>query len=100
MAQGKSLVIVGATGMVGGYALRLSLEHPDVRAVTVVGRRPTGVTHAKLREVLHADFADCGPLAEALAGHDAALYCIGAYTGTVPDAEFRKVTVDYTVAFA
>jgi len=27
----KRLVIVGATGMVGGYALRYALEHPAVR---------------------------------------------------------------------
>ena len=29
------LVIVGATGMVGGYALRYMLDHPGIACVTV-----------------------------------------------------------------
>ncbi len=100
MERKRSIVIVGATGMVGGHALELSLEHPEVGRVTVIGRRPTGVAHPKLREVLHADFADCAPLAAALTGHDVALYCLGAYTGAVSDAVFRRITVDCTVEFA
>jgi len=98
--QGQSVLIVGATGMVGGHALQLSLEHPDVSAVTVIGRRSVGVEHPKLREVVHADFTDCNPIADALAGHEVALYCLGTYTGAVPDAEFRRITLDYTVEFA
>jgi uncharacterized protein YbjT (DUF2867 family) len=96
----KRLVIVGATGMVGGYALRYALDHPQVGAVTAIGRRKLGIGHPKLREVLHPDFADCSALAEPLAGQDAAVFCLGAYTGVVTDAELRTITVDYTVEFA
>jgi uncharacterized protein YbjT (DUF2867 family) len=86
--------------MVGGYALRYSLENPDVGSVIAIGRDKLGLSHPKLREVLHQDFADCSALAEALLGQDAAVYCLGTYTGAVPDAEFRTITVDYTVEFA
>jgi uncharacterized protein YbjT (DUF2867 family) len=96
----KRLVIIGATGMVGGYALRYALEHPNVERVTSIGRRNLGISHPKLKEVLHPDFADCSALAEALSGQDAAIFCLGAYTGAIPDAEFRKVTVDYPIEFA
>jgi uncharacterized protein YbjT (DUF2867 family) len=96
----KRLVIVGATGMVGGYALRYALAHPAVGSVTAIGRKKLGTSNAKLREVLHRDFADCSALAEALWGQDAAVFCLGAYTGAVPDAEFRTITVDYPVEFA
>src|SRR6476620_2544990 len=96
----KRVVIVGASGMVGGYALRYLLEDPAVGRVTSIGRRNLGVSHPKLTEILHSDFADCSPLAEALTGHDAAVYCLGAYTGAVPDEELRRITVDYTVEFA
>jgi len=96
----KRVVIVGASGMVGGYALRNLLEKPAVGRVTSIGRRKLGVSHPKLTEILHSDFADCTPLAEALTGHDAAVYCLGAYTGAVPDEELRRITVDYTVEFA
>jgi uncharacterized protein YbjT (DUF2867 family) len=94
------LVIVGATGMVGGYALRYALENPTVGRVTAVGRKKVGISHPKLKEVLHRDFADCSALAEALSGQDAAIFCLGAYTGAVSDAELRTITVDYTIEFA
>jgi uncharacterized protein YbjT (DUF2867 family) len=94
------LVIVGATGMVGGYALRYALAHPAVGRVTAIGRRKLGISHPKLNDVLHRDFADCSALAEALSGQDAAVFCLGVYTGAVSDAELRKITVDYSVEFA
>jgi uncharacterized protein YbjT (DUF2867 family) len=96
----KRLAIVGATGMVGGYALRHALENPDVGLVTVIGRRSVGLRHPKLRDVLHPDFTNCSPLAEALSNQDAAVFCLGTYTGVVSDAELRKITVDYTIEFA
>ncbi len=94
------LVIVGATGMVGGFALRYALNHPSVGIVTVIGRRTLGISHPKLKELLHPDFIDCSALAQPLSGQDAAVFCLGVYTGAVPDEEFRKITVDYTVEFA
>jgi uncharacterized protein YbjT (DUF2867 family) len=94
------LVIVGATGMVGGYALRYALDHPAVGSVTAIGRRKLGISHPKLKEVLHRDFTDCSSLVDALSGQDAAVFCLGAYTGAVSDTELRKVTVDYTIEFA
>jgi len=94
------LVIVGATGMVGGYALRHALSLPAVERVTSISRRKTGISHPKLDEVLHQDFSDCSGLAQTLASQDAAVFCLGTYTGTVTDAEMRTITVDYTVEFA
>ena len=94
------LVIVGASGMVGGYALHYALENPSVGNVTSIGRRKLGISDSKLREVLHSDFADCTALTDVLSGQDAAVFCLGAYTGAVSDAELRKITVDYTVEFA
>ncbi len=99
-AAGQNLVIVGASGMVGGYALRYALDHPAVERVTAIGRKRLGVSHPKLTEVLHQDFADCSALKVALSGQDAAVFCLGAYTGAVPEEELRKITVDYTIEFA
>jgi uncharacterized protein YbjT (DUF2867 family) len=97
---GKRLVIVGASGMVGGYALRYALQDSAVATVTSIVRRSVGILHPKLKEVLHPDFADCSALAEVLSCQDAAVFCLGTYTGAVPDAEFRRITVDYAVEFA
>jgi len=94
------VVIVGATGMVGGYALRYALGSPSVGRATAIGRKRLGISHPKLKEVLHQDFADCSALAETLSGQDAAVFCLGTYTGAVSDAEFRTITVDYPIEFA
>ena len=96
----KRLVIVGATGMVGGCALRYALDQPEVEHVTSVGRRKLGISHFKLSEVLHPDFTDCSALEGTLTGQDGVVFCLGTYTGAVADAQLRKVTVDYTVEFA
>ena len=95
----KNLVIMGATGMVGGYALRYALEHPAVGRVTTIGRRKLGISHPKLKDLLHQDFADCSALVEVLSDQHAAIFCLGAYTGTVSDTELRTITVDYTIEF-
>jgi len=59
VAGQKRLVIVGATGMVGGYALRYALDRPDVGCVTAIGRRKISLSHPNLTQVQHPDFADC-----------------------------------------
>ena len=100
MTATKRVVIVGASGMVGGYALQYLLDDPAIGGVTSIGRRKLGIAHPKLTEILHADFANCSGLADALADQDAAVFCLGTYTGSVPDAELRRITVDYTIAFA
>ena len=68
------VVIVGATGMVGGYALNYALEHHTVKSATAIVRRKLGISHPKLNEVLHRDFANCSALSEALSGQDAAVF--------------------------
>jgi uncharacterized protein YbjT (DUF2867 family) len=96
----KRVVIVGATGMVGGYALRYALEQPAIGRVTVIGRRRLDISHPKLTEILHRDFGDFSALAQALSGPDAAVFCLGAYTGSVSDVELRTTTAGYTIEFA
>jgi uncharacterized protein YbjT (DUF2867 family) len=96
----KSLVVVGATGMVGGYALRYALDNSEVKSVTSIGRKKLGISHPKLEQVLHQNFADCSPLANVLSNQDVVVYCLGTYTGSVSDEQLRVITADYTIEFA
>ena len=98
--SGKNVIIMGATGMVGGCALRICLKNLNVSRVTVLGRSRTGIHDARLHEVVVEDFSDYSVLTDVLENQEAALFCLGAYTGAVPDDLFRQITVDYTLAFA
>jgi hypothetical protein len=76
----KNLVIVGATGMVGGYVLRYTLEHFTVGRATTIGRKKVGISHPLVKEVLHQDFADCSARGGAIRSARNDLLP-GAYTG-------------------
>ena len=83
------VIVFGATGMVGQGVLRESLLAADVERVLVVTRRPTGVKHPKLREVVLTDFADLTPIREELAGYDACFYCLGVSSVGMDEAATR-----------
>lgn len=94
----KTVLLTGATGMVGGQVLRQLLERPDVGTVISVGRRETGVRHGKLREIVHADFGDFSSLRPALSGIDVCFHCLGVYQGQVSKQAFEAITCDYQKA--
>ena len=49
-------IVTGATGMVGEGVLHECLMHPDVEHVLVINRKPCGVSHPKLKEIIHSNF--------------------------------------------
>ena len=70
-------IVTGATGMVGEGVLHECLQHPDVTEVLVINRRPCGVSHPKLKEIIHQNFFDLSPVKDQLAGYDACFFCLG-----------------------
>jgi len=71
-----------------------------VNSVTSIERKKLGISHSKLKEVLHQNFSDCSALANVLSNQDAVVYCLGTYTGSVSDDQLRVITADYTIEFA
>ena len=49
-------IIFGATGMVGEGVLHETLKYPEVESVLVINRRPCGIEHEELIEIIHQDF--------------------------------------------
>jgi uncharacterized protein YbjT (DUF2867 family) len=94
------VLLFGATGMVGSGALLECLEDPRVHSVVVVGRSPCGTRHAKLREILHADFFDFSAIQSGFAGVDACFFCLGVSSAGLPEPEYRRITFDLTLAAA
>lgn len=100
MTKPQRVVIFGATGTVGAGALLECLDCPAISEVLCVLRRPTGRTHEKLREIVHADFNDFSSLASELEGLDACFWCVGIPSSGLTEARYTEVTHDYTVAAA
>jgi uncharacterized protein YbjT (DUF2867 family) len=70
-------IITGATGMVGEGVLQMCLHHPDVAAVLVINRKPMGIVHPKLTEIIHADFFHLSAIEGQLSGYNACFFCLG-----------------------
>jgi len=94
------IIIFGATGMIGAGTLIEALADPQVESVLAVGRRPSGVVHAKLEEGLHADFYDYAALQARWPGYDACLFCLGVTSAGLDEASYRRLTYDLTLAAA
>ncbi len=56
----RCLITAVASGMVGGYALKICLDNKDVNKVTAIGRRGVGIQDPKLHQVHHDDYSDYG----------------------------------------
>ena len=86
----KNVLIMGASGMIGRLCLTKCLENKEVAEVTVLVRKPLGIDHPKLTEIVHSDFYDYSAAAPYLQNKDVCFYCIGVYTGQVNKKEFTK----------
>jgi nucleoside-diphosphate-sugar epimerase len=94
------VIVFGASGMVGQGVLRECLVADDVESVLSVVRRPTGVQHAKLTELVHTDFTDFSTAKEQLTGYDACFFCLGVSSVGMKEPEYARITYDFTLAAA
>ena len=86
--------------MVGQGVLRECLLAPDVERVTAVGRTPTGIQHAKLRDLLVPDLMDYRKVEADLRGFDACFFCLGVSSAGMDEARYARITYDLTLAAA
>jgi uncharacterized protein YbjT (DUF2867 family) len=94
------VIIFGATGMIGAGTLIECLEDPRVETVLAIGRKPCGVRHAKLEEVLRQDFHDYTTVQDRWREFDACLFCLGVSSAGMDEAAYRRITFDLTLASA
>jgi hypothetical protein len=93
-------IITGTTGMVGEGVLQECLSHQDVEEILVVNRKPCGVNHPKLTEILHADFFNLSPVADKLKGYNACFFCLGVSSVGISDEQYYDLTYNLTMNFA
>ena len=92
------VIIFGANGMVGAAVLDTCLNDPSVEAVLAVGRKPSGRSHPKLKDLLVPDLIRLGDVREQFQGYNACFYTLGVTSAGRKEAEYRAVIVDLTVS--
>lgn len=93
------VLITGATGLVGQGVLAACLATVDRRRIVALVRRPLSLGDGVETAVL-ADFMQAGEQPAIFAGLPLCFYCAGAPPVGTPEAQYRKVTVDTTLAVA
>ncbi len=94
------IIVAGSSGMIGQLIVREAIKNPNIKEIIALVRRPSGHLAPKVKEVVVGDFTDYSTIKSEFKDVNAAFFCIGVYTGQVIDELFKRITVDYAVAFA
>jgi uncharacterized protein YbjT (DUF2867 family) len=100
MSAQLSIVMLGATGAVGGATLKTLLTLPSVARLTLLGRRPVAMA-ADPRVTQHTvDALNPSTYSQYLPGHDAAVCTLGVgQPGSTSREEFVRVDKNGPLAF-
>jgi nucleoside-diphosphate-sugar epimerase len=93
-------IITGATGMVGEGVLHECLLNDTVEKVLVINRKPCGIVHPKLEEILHNDFFDISSVENKLTDYNACFYCIGITSLSIKEEAYDRLTYQLTIYIA
>ena len=94
------VILFGATGMVGQSVLRQCLSDPGVESILSIGRKPAGVSHPRLRDLVRADMFDCSADTGELDGYDTCFFCLGVSSMGMSEAQYTHLTYDLTLGWA
>jgi uncharacterized protein YbjT (DUF2867 family) len=93
----KTALIVGSTGLIGSYLLKKLLKSDHYQKVTVLVRKPLGIIHPRLNQVLY-EFDR--PFADKIRADDV-YCCLGTTKRKAGSKEaFRKVDYHYPLQIA
>ena len=95
-----TVILFGATGMVGRGVLRQCLLDPGVESVLSIGRSPSGVSHPRLRDLVRPDMFDFNVSPDELTGYHTCFFCLGVSSVGMSEAEYTHLTYDLTMGWA
>lgn len=94
------VILFGATGMVGSGILLECLDDSRVESVLCIGRKPSGVTHPKVHDIVRTELGDYSDIADQLRGYEACFFALGVSVVGLDEATYRATTLDIPVAIA
>ncbi|GAB4184790.1 MAG: epimerase [Calditrichia bacterium] len=93
-------IITGSTGMIGKGVLLECLDDPRVEEVLLINRRSVGISHPKIKEIIHPDFRDFSMIKDKLAGYDTCFFCMGVTSAGMSEESYTEITYTMTKALA
>ena len=94
------VIITGSTGMAGEGVLLECLQNENVSSVLSISRKPCGIEHARLKELIVPDFMKLQEFETDVTGYDACFYCAGISSVGMKETRYHHITYDTTIAFA
>ena len=95
----KSIIILGASGLIGNEVLKLALENNEIEHITILVRNSLHLNHPKLIEVI-TDFKNLKDL-ETKIKCDALIFCLGTTRKKTPNLEeYKAIDFGLTINIA
>jgi len=92
-----SVIITGATGMVGEWVLHMCLQSQHVAKVLIINRSRLDITHPKLTQIIHEDLSDLTTITSQLQWYDACYWCLGTTSLGKSKPDYEHITYDLTL---
>ncbi len=86
--------------MVGEGVLHECLNSADVEQVLIINRKPSGISHPKLKEIIHSNFIDFSAIESQLSGYNACYFCLGVSSIGMKEQQYTQMTYELTMKVA
>lgn len=93
-----TIIVTGATGLIGAEVLRQSATDDAISEVIALVRTEPDIKHPKITAVLHEDFSNYKPVEGYFKRADALIWCLGISQTQVSRKKYEEITFDYTKA--
>lgn len=94
------IIITGSTGMVGRAVLLESIDDTRVTEVLLINRSPLGISHPKVKEVIHKDFMDFTTIENQLNGYDLCCHFMGVSSAGMSEEQYTELTYGISKSLA
>lgn len=94
------ILLLGATGLVGGHLFHQALDCPHIQRIVVVVRQPLAISHGKIEQVVLQDFNQLEQFSQRY-NVDAVICALGTTLKKAGSkSAFRQVDYEYPLRFA
>lgn len=95
-----SVLITGATGMIGKGILLECIQHPRIKSITLLSRSPVDIQNPRIKQILLSDFMEIDTVKDQLDHIDGCFHCMGVSSMGMSEEQFTRLTFGITKKLA